>query len=97
VSTIYGPEAATRADANRATMRTAAVSADPAATAAEREQAAEQEMAAYESYWHAHGHPAYAEQTAREGLVREHAERGHLQIAAEHQAEATNGGVEAGE
>ena len=33
MSIIYGPQAATRADANRATMRTAAVNADPAATA----------------------------------------------------------------
>jgi hypothetical protein len=61
MSRTYGPEAATRADAARASMRTAAVIADPAATAADREAAAEAEMAAYESYWHAHGVPAYAE------------------------------------
>ena len=56
----YGPEAATRADAARASMRPPAVNADRTATAADREAAAEREMAAYESYWHAHGAPAYA-------------------------------------
>ena len=59
-ATTYGPQAATRADAARASMRTAAVNADRTATAADREAAAEREMAAYESYWHAHGAPAYA-------------------------------------
>ena len=57
MSTSYGPEAATRAHAARASMRTAAVNADRAATATDREAAAEREMAAYESYWHAHGVP----------------------------------------
>jgi len=94
MSTTYGPEAATRADAARATMRTAIVNADRAATAAGREAAAEAEMAAYESYWHAHGIPAYAERSARENLAREHAERGQAQIGAGHQAEA--GDFEAG-
>ena len=59
----YGPEAATRADAARASMRTAAVNADRTATAADREQAADAEMAAYESYLHQHGVPAYAQRT----------------------------------
>lgn len=45
-------------------MRTAAVNGDPAATAADREAAAEREMAAYESFWHAHGVPAYAGKSA---------------------------------
>jgi hypothetical protein len=94
MSTTYGPQAATRADAARATWRTAATIADPAATAADRQTAAEREMAAYESYWHAHGVPAYAERSAREGLVREHATRGQAQIGAGHQAEA--GDFEAG-
>ena len=94
MSTTYGPQAATRADAIRATWRTAATIADPAATAAGRQTAAEREMAAYESYWHAHGVPAYAERSAREGLIREHATRGQAQIGAEHQAEA--GDFEAG-
>jgi hypothetical protein len=40
-------------------MQTAATMADPAATMADREQAAGAEMAAHESYWHAHGIPAY--------------------------------------
>ena len=97
MSTTYGPAAATRADAARASMRTAAVLADPTATAADREQAAEREMAAYESYWHAHGVPAYAETGARHGLVREHADCGLTQIGAEHQAQAGPGGPEAGE
>ena len=44
-------------------MRTAAVLADPAATAADREQAADAEMGAYESYLHQHGVPAYAQRT----------------------------------
>ena len=35
---VYGPVAATRADAARASMRTAAVNADPAATAADRKR-----------------------------------------------------------
>lgn len=61
MSTSYGPATATRADAARATMRTAALVADPAATMAGRQAAAEREMAAYESYLHAHGHPAYTE------------------------------------
>ena len=97
MSTTYGPAAATRADAARASMRTAAVNADPAASAADREQAAAREMAAYESYWHAHGVPAYAETGARHGLIREHADRGLTQIGAEHQAQAGPGGPEAGE
>jgi hypothetical protein len=62
-TTTYGPEAATRADAARTSMQTAAVNADPTATATDREQAAEAEMAAHESYWHAHGVPAYAQRT----------------------------------
>ena len=36
---------------------------------ADPQQAAEQEMAAYESYWHAHGEPAYAQPSARHGLI----------------------------
>jgi hypothetical protein len=44
-------------------MWTAAVNAGPTATATDREAAAELEMAAYESYWHAHGVPAYAQRT----------------------------------
>jgi hypothetical protein len=63
MSITYGPEAATRADAARASMWTAAVNAGPTATATDREAAAELEMAAYESYWHAHGVPAYAQRT----------------------------------
>ena len=97
MSTTYGPAAATQADTARASMRTAAVNADPTATAADRAQAAEREMAAYESYWHAHGVPAYAETGARHGLIREHADRGLTQIGAEHQAQAGPGGPEAGE
>ena len=50
-------------------------------------------MAAYESYWHAHGVPAYAETSACQGLVREHAARGHTGIRA---AEAERGDFEAG-
>lgn len=61
---VYGPVAATRADAARASMRTAAVNADPAATAADRKRAAEAEMGAYESYWRWHGVPAYADRAA---------------------------------
>ena len=72
MSTAYGPQAATRADAARASMRTAAVNADRTATATDREAAAEREMAAYESYWHTYGVPAYV-QPSRE------AERGDLQ------------------
>jgi hypothetical protein len=53
----------------------------------------EAEIGAYESYWHAHGVPAYAEQSARQSLVREHAERGHTEIRA---AEAQRGDFEAG-
>jgi len=79
VTATYGPEAATRADAARATMRTVAVNADPTATAADRERAAEAEMAAHESYWHAHGKPAYAQPSARQVLVREHTERGDFE------------------
>jgi hypothetical protein len=60
MSTTYGPQPATRADAARATWRTAAAIADPDASLTDRQQAAEQEMAAYESYWHEHGHPAWA-------------------------------------
>jgi hypothetical protein len=90
----YGPEAATRADAARATIQTAAVNADPAASGADREAAAEREMAAYESFWHANGIPAYAAGGARQGLVREHAGHGHAQIAAVQQAE--RGDFEAG-
>jgi hypothetical protein len=94
MSTTYGPQPATQADAARATWRTAAVNADPAATATDRQQAAEAEMAALESYWHAHGVPAYAGRSAREGLVREHATRGQAQTGAGHQAGA--GDFEAG-
>jgi hypothetical protein len=97
MSTTYGPEVATAADASRATMRSAATLADPAASWDDRQTALEAEAAAYDTYWQAHGRPAYAEHSAREGLVREHAGRGHLQIATEHQAEAANSGVEAGE
>jgi len=93
MSTTYGPAAATQADAARASMRAAAVNADPAATATDREAAAEAEMAAYESYWHAHGVPAYAEHSARQGLIREHADRGHAELRA---AEAERGDFEAG-
>ena len=94
MSTTYGPQAATQADAARASMRTAAVNADPAAAAADREQAAEREMAAYESYWHAHGVPAYAETSARHGLIREHADRGQGEIRA---AEPEYGDLEPGQ
>ena len=94
MSTTYGPQAATQADTARASMRTVAVNADRTATATDREQAAEAEMAAYESYWHAHGVPAYAGQSARHGLICEHAERGHTQIGS---AEAERGDFEAGE
>jgi hypothetical protein len=97
MSTTYGPEVATPADASRATMHSAATLADPAARWDDRQAALESEAAAYDTYWQAHGRPAYAEHSAREGLVREHAERGHLQIAAEHQAQAEHGGYEAGE
>jgi hypothetical protein len=95
LSIIYGPGAATRADATRSTILTAAVNTDQTATAADREAAAEAEMAAYETYWHQHGVPAYAPASARQGLVREHAERGHLQIQAT--AEAEHGDMEAGQ
>ena len=78
-SGAYGPAAATRADASRATMRTAAVNADPTASAADREQAAEAEMAAYESFWHAHGVPAYVGRSAREAFAHEAAGRGDLE------------------
>ena len=94
MSTTYGPAAATQADAARESMRIAAVNADPAASAADREQAAAREMAAYESYWHAHGVPAYAQASARHGLIREHADRGHTGIRS---AEAERGDFEAGE
>jgi hypothetical protein len=93
MSTAYGPEAATQADAARASMRTAAVNADRTATATDREAAAEREMAAYESYWHAHGVPAYAETSARHGLIREHAERSQGEIRA---AEPEYGDLEPG-
>ena len=63
MTATYGPEAATQADAARASMRTAIVNADRAATPADRERAAEAEMAAYESYWHQHGIPAYSQRT----------------------------------
>ena len=76
MTAAYGPAAATRADASRATIRTAAVNADPTASLAAREAAAEQEMAAYESFWHAHGVPAYAGRSAREAFAHEAAERG---------------------
>jgi hypothetical protein len=88
---------ATGADATRATMRSAATIADPSASWGDRQAALEAEAAAYSTYWQAHGHPAYAEHTAREGLVREHADRGLAVIAAEHQAQAEHGGREAGE
>ena len=94
MSTTYGPQAATQADAGRASMRTAAVNADRAATATDREQAAEAEMAAYESYWHAHGVPAYAQTSARHGLIREHADRGRAGIRA---AEPEYGDLEPGQ
>ena len=93
MSSSYGPQAATRADADRATMLTAAVTADPGASLTDRQAAAEREMAAYESYWHADGVPAYAGRSAREGLVREHATRAQAQISAGHQAD---GDFEAG-
>ena len=96
MSTTYGPQPASRADAARATWRTAAAIADPDASLTDREAAAEREMAAYESYWHAHGVPAYAGRSAREGLIREHAARGLAQIGAGHQAQAGPGGPEAG-
>ena len=92
MSTTYGPEAATRLTLPGRRCG-AAVNADQAATAADREAAAEREMAAYESYWHAHGVPAYAEASARQGLIREHADRGHAGIGA---AEAERGDMEAG-
>jgi len=79
MSTTYGPQPASRADAARATWRTAAAIADPDASLTDREAAAEREMAAYESYWHAHGVPAYAGRGAREGLAREAAERGDFE------------------
>jgi uncharacterized protein YfaQ (DUF2300 family) len=97
VSTTYGPDAATRADADRATMRSAGTLADPSASWGDRQAALEAEAAAHETYWQAHGRPAYAEHTAREGLVREHAGRGLTQIGAEHQAQARDGDPEAGE
>jgi hypothetical protein len=89
----YGPQAATRADAARATGRTAATLADPSASLAEREHAAEVKQAAYESYWHAHGKLAYGQPSAREGLIREHAQHGHGQIRA---LELERGDFEAG-
>ena len=76
MSLTYGPQAATRADANRATMRTAAVNADPGASLADRQAAAEAEMAALESYWHTHGTPAYAGRSTRESPARGAAEHG---------------------
>jgi hypothetical protein len=94
MSTAYGPKAATRADAARASMRTATVNADRTATAADREAAAEREMAAYESYWHAHGVPAYAQTSASHGLIREHADRGRTKIRA---AEPEYGDLEPGQ
>ena len=62
MSAVYGPAPASRADAGRATARTAAVMADPAATMAGRQAAAEAEMAVYQSYERAYGQPAYTEQ-----------------------------------
>jgi uncharacterized protein YfaQ (DUF2300 family) len=97
LSTTYGPKAATSTDASRATLRSAGTLADPAVSWNDRQAALEAEAAAYESYWQAHGRPAYAEHSAREGLVREHAGRGLTLIAAEHQAEAAEPGKEAGE
>jgi truncated hemoglobin YjbI len=97
MSTSYGPDVATVADASRATMHSAATLADPSASRDDRQAALEAEIGAYESYWQAHGHPAYAEHTARQGLIREHADRGLSQIGAEHQAQAEHGGPEAGE
>ncbi len=94
MSAAYGPAAATQADAARASMRTAAVNADRTATGADREQAAAAEMAAYESYWHAHGVPAYAQASARHGLIREHAGRGRAEISA---AEPEYGDLEPGQ
>ena len=76
-ATTYGPTVATRADAARASMRTATVNADRTATAADREQAAEAEMGAYESYWHQHGVPAYAQPSAR--LSAMEADRGDFE------------------
>jgi hypothetical protein len=78
-------------------MRSNATLADPVASWADRQEVLEAEAAAHETYWQAHGRPAYAEHTAREGLIREHADRGLTQIAAEHQAQAQHGGPEAGE
>ena len=51
-------------------------------------------MAAYESYWHAHGVPAYAETSARHGLIREHADHGRAGIRA---AEPECGDLEPGQ
>jgi truncated hemoglobin YjbI len=96
LSTTYGPGAATRADADQATMRSNANLADRAASWDDRQAALEAEAAAHETYQQAYGHPAYAEHTAREGLTREHAVRGFAQIATEHQAQADAGGPEAG-
>ena len=93
MSTTYGPEAATRPDADQASTHTAAVNADRTATAADRERAAEAEMAAHESYWHTHGVPAYAQTSARQGLIREHADRGRAEIST---TEAEHGDLEAG-
>jgi hypothetical protein len=88
---------ATQAEAARATMRRGATLADPSASWDDRQAALEAEAAAYQTYWQAHGHPAYAKHTARQGLIREHADRGLTQIGAEHQAQAEHGGPEAGE
>jgi hypothetical protein len=78
-------------------MRSGATLADPSTSWDDRQAALEAEAAAHETYWQAHGRPAYAEHTAREGLTREHAHRGLSQIAVEHQAQAEHGGREAGE
>jgi hypothetical protein len=78
-------------------MRSGATLADPSASWDDRQDALEAEAAAYTTYWQAHGHPAYAEHTARQGLAREHADRGLAQIGTEHQAQADAGGPEAGE
>ena len=76
MSAAYGPAAATQADAARASMRTAAVNADRTATAADREQAAEAEMAAYESLLARARRARLRRASARHGLIREHADRG---------------------
>lgn len=93
----YGPDVATGADASRATMRSAGTLADPSASWDDRQAALEAEAAAYDTHWQAYGIPAYAQNTARKSLAREHAARALNQIGAGHQADAGDGGPEAGE